>query len=217
MKFKIGGRMSKDADSLPGRSERLIPLARKALGDDMTIYVDSNGSYGVEKSIEIGRICEANRIAFLEEPCPFDQLWETKQIADALTIPIAGGEQESSQRRFRWMIKNDAVQIVQPDLFYYGGFVRAIRVARMAALTGKLCVPHMGGSTLGYLYVIHFASCVPNAGEYMEYKGKNDKVPYQCETSSLDCEDGFIHVPTGPGLGLDIDPAFIEASEKVIG
>ncbi len=215
VKLKVGGRMRKDVDSLPGRSEKLIPLARKILGDEMVIYVDSNGSYSVKKSIEIGRICEANNVGFFEEPCPFDYLWETKQIADALTIPIAGGEQESSLRRFRWMILNDAVQIVQPDLFYFGGFIRSIRVARMAAATGKLCVPHMGGSTLGYLYVIHFASFVPNVGKYMEYKGKNDKIPYRCETSSLDCDSGFVHVPTGPGLGYDIDPEFIKSSEKI--
>ncbi len=215
IKFKVGGRMSKDADSLPGRSEKLIPLAREVLGDDITIYVDSNGSYGVEKSIEIGRLCEKNNIGFFEEPCPFDHLWETKKIADALTVPIAGGEQESSQRRFRWMINNNAVQIVQPDLFYYGGFVRAIRVARMAEEAGMICIPHMSGTTLGYLYVLHFASCVPNAGKYMEYKGKNDRIPYTCDTSTLECKNGIVRVPAGPGLGIKIDPEFIKNSDKV--
>ncbi len=217
IKFKVGGRMSNDADSLPGRPHKLIPLARKTLGDEMNIFVDSNGSYGVEKSIEIGRICEANNIGFFEEPCPFDHLWETKQIADALDVPIAGGEQESSLRRFRWMIKENAVQIVQPDLFYFGGYVRTLRVARMAQAAGMKCIPHMGGSTLGYLYVLHFASFVPNAGRFMEYKGKNDKVPYECKTSSLDCINGKIRIPSGSGIGIEIDPDFINSMENVAG
>jgi len=114
------------------------------------------------------------------------------------------------------MIHHNAVQIVQPDLFYYGGFIRAIRVARMAAQANMTCTPHISGSTLGYLYVLHFASCVPNAGKHMEYKGKKDKIPFTCATSSLDLtEEGTIAVPSGPGLGIVIDPEYIQDAEQV--
>ncbi len=216
IKFKIGSRMSKNADYPPGRTEALIPLLREKLGDEMIIYTDSNGSYDVSEAIRIGKILQDHQIAFYEEPCRFDHLEETKQVADALEIPIAGGEQESSLHRFRWMIENNAVQIVQPDLFYFGGFVRSIRVARMAAQAQMLCTPHMSGSTLGYLYVLHFASCVPNAGQHMEYKGKKDRIPYSCATSSLELnEAGKIPVPTGPGLGVEIDPQYIKSSVRV--
>ncbi len=217
IKFKIGGRMSKNADSPPGRSEALIPLVRKVLGDDITIYADSNGSYDAPKAIEIGRLLEDANIAFYEEPCPFDHLDETKQVADALTIPIAGGEQESSLRRFRWMIHNDCVQIVQPDLHYFGGFVRSIRVARMAAEAGMPCTPHMSNSGLGYLYMLHFASCVKNIGPYQEYKGKSKGIPFSCDTSSLESRDGLVTTPSGPGLGVTFDPDFIRNAEVVIG
>ena len=216
VKFKVGGRMSKNADSLPGRSEALIPLARKVLGDKMVLYADSNGSYDAKKGIEIGRIMEEHNFGFYEEPCPFDCLEETKQVADAVNIPIAGGEQESSMRRFRWMIYNNAVQIVQPDLFYYGGFIRSIRVARMAAKAGLTCMPHMSGSGLGFLYVCHFAACVPNAGPHHEYKGRF-KIPISCDTSSLLSENGKIRVPTGPGIGVTIDPDFLRKAEIVTG
>ena len=59
------------------------------------------------------------------------------------------------------MIKNRVVDIVQPDLHYYGGFIRSLRVARMADAAGMLCTPHMSGSGLGFLDVAHFASCMP--------------------------------------------------------
>lgn len=216
VKFKIGGRMSKGADFPPGRTEALIPLVRETLGEEMTIYADSNGSYDAAQAIRIGRILEENNIAFYEEPCPFDYLEETKQVADALDIPVAGGEVEFSMRRFRWMIHHNAVQIVQPDLFYNGGFIRAIRVARMAAMANITCTPHMSGSTLGYLYVLHFASCVPNAGKHMEYKGRKDKIPYTCATSSLKLnKEGTITVPSGPGLGVVIDPEYIKDAKQV--
>ena len=92
---------------------------------------------------------------FYEEPCRFDHLEETKAVADALRIPVAGGEQEFSEYGFRWMIANRGVDIVQPDLHYHGGFIRSMRVARMAHAAGMLCTPHMSGSGLGYLDAAH--------------------------------------------------------------
>ena len=214
VKFRLGGRMSKNADSLPGRTEALIPLVRKSLGDDMTLYADSNSSYDAENAIRIGRLMEVHNYGFFEEPCRFDQLEETKQVADALTIPIAGGEQEFSHWRFRQMIYHRMVDIVQPDLHYYGGLVRAMRVARMAEAAGMLCVPHMSGAGLGYLDVAHFVSSIPNAGPHHEFKG-NTKLPIHCDTSSLKCEKGIVRVPSGPGYGVTIDPDFVRKAERV--
>ena len=80
----------------------------------------------------------------------------------------------------------------------------------MAEVMGKLCVPHISGSGLGYLYMMHFVSAIPNAGPYHEFKGFNRSIPVECKTSSLESEDGAVTVPTGPGMGLEIDPDFIE-------
>jgi len=145
IKFRLGGRMNKNVDSLPGRTEALIPLVRKTFGDGMTLYADSNSSYDTKEAIRIGRIMEANGFGFYEEPCEFDDLWSTKEVADALTIPVAGGEQEFSMHRWQWAIANRGLDIVQPDLHYGGGFIRATQVARMAAAAGMPVVPHMSG------------------------------------------------------------------------
>jgi len=201
VKFKVGGRMSNNADSIPGRTEGLIKIVRKALGEKITIYADANGSYDCRKGIEIGRLMEEHGIDMFEEPCPFDHLEQTKCVADALSIPVAGGEQETSLRRFRWMIHNGAVQVVQPDLHYNGGFIRAIRVARMAGRAGLTVVPHMSGSGVGYVDVLHFASCTPNAGPFHEYKGGLAKTGRWYDPP-LRARDGAINVPTGPGLGI---------------
>jgi L-alanine-DL-glutamate epimerase-like enolase superfamily enzyme len=214
LKFRLGGRMSKNADSLPGRSERLIPLVRETFGPEMTLYADANSSYDPRKAIEIGRLMEAHNYGFFEEPCRFDHLEETKEVADALRIPVAGGEQEFSEYGFRWMIRNRAVDIVQPDLHYYGGFIRSLRVARMADAAGLLCTPHMSGSGLGHLDVAHFASCLPNPTPFHEFKGNPD-IPVSSPTSSLKCESGMIRVPSGPGFGITIDPSFVRKARKV--
>jgi len=204
VKFKVGGRMSNNADSMPGRTEGLARLVRKHLGDKVAIYADANGSYDAPKGIEIGKLLQDHGSAMFEEPCPFDHLEETKQVADALEIPVAGGEQETSMHRFRWMIHHDAVQIVQPDLHYNGGFIRAARIARMAARAGMTIVPHMSGEGVGYVDVLQFASFTPNMGPFQEYKGSLEQTgPWY--DPPLRLKDGAINVPTGPGLGIAVD------------
>ncbi|MCF6356949.1 MAG: mandelate racemase/muconate lactonizing enzyme family protein [Draconibacterium sp.] len=209
VKFKIGGRMSKNADYPSDRSEKLIPMVREAFGSKMIIYADSNGSYDAKEAIRIGKILEEYKYDFYEEPVPFDWYHETKQVTDAMSIPVAGGEQEPSLRNFRWLIGNHALDIVQPDMFYFGGMIRSMKVARMAEIYGKPCVPHISGSGLGYLYMMHFVSAIPNAGPFHEFKGFNKNIPLECQTSGLISKDGIVKVPTGPGLGVEIDPEFI--------
>jgi L-alanine-DL-glutamate epimerase-like enolase superfamily enzyme len=208
LKIKIGGRMS-HVEYPAGRSEKLIPMVRKEFGDQMVCYADSNGSYDVAEGIKFGRLLEEYKFAFYEEPVPFDWYEETKAVTDAVEIPVAGGEQEASMHAFRWLIANDALEIVQPDLYYFGGFIRSMKVARMAAARGKVHTPHISDG-LGYLYMIHLVSAIPNAGPYHEFKGLSEDVPFECKTSSLKTENGVVTVPTGPGSGIEIDPAFIK-------
>ncbi len=192
--------MSRNADSLPERTEKLIPLARKVLGDRIDIHADSNSSYDAEQAIRVGRMLEDIGAVYFEEPCPFDHLEETKRVTDALSIPVAGGEQEFSQRRFRWMIENRGVDIVQPDLHYYGGLIRSKRVAQMAAVAGMPTTVHISGG-LGFVYMIHFASTTPDIGRYQEYKRGIEKYKDLFDPP-LEISDGALSVPTGPGVGI---------------
>ncbi len=214
IKFRLGGRMSRNADSREGRSEGLIALARKTFGDRMTLYADSNSSYTTSEAIRIGRLMEEHGYGFYEEPCEFDDLWSTKAVADALSVPVAGGEQEYSLHRWKWAIANRGVDIVQPDLHYGGGFIRAIKIARMAEHVGMTVVPHMSGGGLGYVEVVHFASFTSNAGPYMEFKG-NSNLPVICESSTLKAEHGSVVCPTGVGFGVTIDPDYVSRAKPV--
>jgi L-alanine-DL-glutamate epimerase-like enolase superfamily enzyme len=214
IKFRLGARMRYDADSTK-RDLAMIPLTRKTFGEKMTIYADANGSYDVPMALRIGKIMEEHKLRFLEEPVPFDYYEETREITSKLNILLAGGEQESSLRRFRWMIENRCVDVVQPDLLYFGGLCRAVKVARMAEAAGMECTAHLSGGDLGYLYVAHFASAVPNAGPHQEFKDQDETLPVSCATSTLKCAKGMLQVPSGPGLGVTIDPAFIKESRIV--
>lgn len=214
LKFRLGGRMSRNVDSLPGRTEAMIPMVRKAFGDQFVLYADANSSYDVPNALRIGRMMEEHHYGFYEEPVPFDEIWECKQVADELTIPIALGEQEFSLRRFAWCIENRAADIIQPDMHYFGGYIRCTKVARMAAAAGLNLVPHMSGGSLGYLDLVHFGSFTPNIGPYMEFKGNAD-IPVSCPTSPLKSKDGIVRCPTGPGFGVTLDPDFIKQAKPV--
>lgn len=206
VKYRLGGRMSRNQDSLPGRTEALIPLSRKSLGDKIAIHADANSSYDVSEGIRIGRMLEAIDAVFYEEPCAFDNLEATKRVAEALSIPVALGEQESSEWRFRWTIRDRVADVIQPDLFYYGGLIRSIRVARMAEVRGLPTTCHISGG-FGFVYMLHFASCVPRIGPWQEYKeGVKDYGSWF--DPALRIVDGALTVPSGPGCGI-ADPASV--------
>jgi L-alanine-DL-glutamate epimerase-like enolase superfamily enzyme len=214
VKCRLGARMHYD-DASTRRDLALIPTAREKLGDDATIYADANGSYDVPMAIRIGRILEEYDIAFFEEPCPFDYYEETRAVADALEIPIAGGEEESSMRQMMWLLDHDVHQVIQPDLLYFGGLTRSVKVARMAASIGIDCTAHISGRALGFLYMMQFASCVPNIGPFQEFKGNTDGVPVHSASSSLQPVDGMIDIPTEPGLGVEFDPEFLGGATEI--
>jgi L-alanine-DL-glutamate epimerase-like enolase superfamily enzyme len=210
VKFRIGGRMSANADASPGRTETLIALARQPLGDGIDLHADANSSYDPPQAIEVGRRLEDVGAVYFEEPCPFDHLEDTKLVADALTIPVSGGEQESSQRRFRWMIANRGVDIVQPDIHYYGGFIRSIRVARMAGMSTTV---HISGG-FDFVYMLIFAAVTTDIGAYQEYKrGIEERA--QWFEPALGIRDGSLCVPGGPGTGVADIRGFIDGSATV--
>jgi L-alanine-DL-glutamate epimerase-like enolase superfamily enzyme len=200
IKFRLGGRMSRNSDSLPGRTKELIPLTRKTFGDAIDLHGDANSSYDPPQAIEIGRMLEEHKFVYYEEPCQFDDLEGTKKVADALTIPVSGGEQEFSEHRFRWMIHHRGVDIVQPDLYYYGGMIRSRRVAHMAALAKMPTTVHISGG-FGFVYMLHFASTVPDIGRYQEYKLNLERYADWFEPK-LQIKNGALTVPQGPGVGI---------------
>lgn len=214
VKFKVGGRRNSQEHPV-GRTEKLIPLMRKAFSSDITIYVDCNGSYDAKEAIRIGKIVEQNNLDLFEQPVPTDWYEDWKKTADALNVPIASGGGEVSLRNFRWLIGNEAVQMVQQDLFYFGGMVRSMKVARMAETKGFHCTPHISGTGLGYIYMMHFVSTLPNAGPFHEFKGVGSEVPFTCDTSTLKPENGILQLPKGFGSGVEIDLKFLKKHKKL--
>lgn len=217
-----GDNLASDIDNAPGRTEKLIRLAREVFGDEMVLMIDGNGSYSVPEAIRIGKILQEYDYYWYEEPVPWDWYEEQKQVEQALSIPMAGGEVEFGMHGFRYLIGNEVFQFLQPDLFYFGGMIRTMQVARMAAAVGLQTTPHISGGGLGFVYMLQMVSVCPGAAEFHEFKmfetrdANGTLFSAESKAEQFESVDGVIRVPTGSGLGVRIDPDYIATHAPVV-
>ncbi|TCD15406.1 mandelate racemase/muconate lactonizing enzyme family protein [Oricola cellulosilytica] len=215
-KFRVGSEVGRNRDEWPGRTEEIIPAIAKALGEDADLLADANSCYSPERAIEVGRIMEANGLVHYEEPCPYWELEQTKQVSDALEIDVTGGEQDCDLPTWRRMIEMRAVDIVQPDVCYLGGIARTLRVCRMAEAAGLPVTPHCANLSLVTLFTMHLLRAIPNAGKYLEFSIEGaDYYPWQQGLFSNDpygIIDGQATVTDAPGWGVEIHPEWLAKS-----
>jgi L-alanine-DL-glutamate epimerase-like enolase superfamily enzyme len=215
-KIRIGKVCGHDQDQWPGRTEAIVPTVRKAIGNDISLLVDANSCYTPKKAIEVGKILEDNNVCHLEEPCPYWELEWTAQVTAALSVPVAGGEQDNDLAQWRRMIKMPAVDIVQPDICYVGGLTRALRVAKMAADANLPCVPHSANLAMVTIFTLHMLAIIPNAGPYIEFAIESwpwQKGIFQPE---LKIENGLVNFPQGPGWGVTIRKDWLKNANRQI-
>jgi len=215
VKFKIGGRMSDNHDASPGRTDTILELAYKKLAGKVTLMADANGSYDAKNAIEIGKRLQEMKYLWFEEPCPWEELSETKKVADALDMKIAFGEQNSSLWQFQWIIDNGVCDVVQPDLNYNGGFTRAARVARMARKVNMWICPHNTQTGAASVNILQFAAATPNIGPWMEYVSRGPSKKESWYAPNFEIKNGVIPVPSGPGMGVQFDPDFLKTAKVV--
>lgn len=214
-----GDNLATDIDNAPGRTEKLIRMARDVFGDDMVLMIDGNGSYSVKEAIRIGNILEEYQYEFYEEPIPWDWYEEQKQVEQALSIQMAGGEEEFGLHAFRYLIGNEVFQILQPDIFYFGGMIRTMQVARMVEAAGLKVTPHISAGGFGFLYMLQMVSVCPAAYTYHEFKmfetrdANGDLIPVEPKQGAFESLDGNLSVPQGAGLGVTIDPDYLKTHE----
>jgi L-alanine-DL-glutamate epimerase-like enolase superfamily enzyme len=213
-KWRVGAECGRDQDEWPGRTEAVIPVVSKALGDGIDKLVDGNSCYSPARAIEVGRMLEDNGIGHFEEPCPYWEPEQTKQVKEALSIDVAGGEQDCDLSWWRYTIGLRCVDIVQPDVMYMGGINRTLRVAKMAADAGLPCTPHAANLSLVTLCTMHLLRAIPNAGKYLEFSIEGeDYYPWQQNLFVEDpytIVDGHATVTDAPGWGVEINPAWLD-------
>ena len=211
-KVRAGAEVGRDQDEWPGRTEEIIPAMRAAL-PDAALLIDANSCYSPKRAIEVGRILEDNGFCHFEEPCPYWELEQTKEVTDALSIDVTGGEQDCDLPTWRRMIDMRAVDIAQPDILYLGGIARTLRVCKMAEAAGLPITPHCANLSAVTLFTMHLLKAVPNAGDYLEFAIEGpDYYPWQQDLFVRDpyvIANGHATVTEEPGWGFEVSPDWL--------
>ena len=214
-KFRIGKECGRDQDEWPGRTEEIIPAMRNAL-KDATLLADANSCYSPPRAIEVGRILEDNGIAHYEEPCPYWRPEWTKKTADALSVDVAGGEQDNNLALWRYLTEARAMDIAQPDVCYVGGMFRAMQVGEMAKRAQMPLTPHAANLSMVTIFTMHLLCASPNAGPYLEFSIEDESY-YPWQYGIYDpmpfARDGKVAVSDSPGWGVSVRKEWLHRAQ----
>jgi len=130
-------------------------------------------------------------------------------VAEATSVRIAAGEQEGTVWGFDRLIREGKVDVAQPDLSRCGGFTVARKVITLAGLAGCAVCPHAWKSDLLTAASLHFNAVLPKA-LYQEYNVCEDPLARDLCRPALKCVDGWLAVPEGPGLGVEVNREIVE-------
>ncbi len=200
------GPLPPDADVK--RDLETLATVRRAIGDGIELLYDVNNGYSVQTAIRVGREIEAFNVIHYEEPVAQTDYAGYAKVVDAVDVPVAAGEHEYTRWQFRDLIRIANPDIVQPDLVKCAGISEAVKVAALASAHHKLLCPHQTQPTVGQAANLHFTSVfvTNDMAQELDHTAMKSAL-HSLFKNPLEFKNGRITVPTGPGLGLELDEA----------
>lgn len=201
MKLRVGDTHEKDLERVSG--------IRQAFGSEVELAADAGTRYQTADLHRIAEMCDAGKLAWLEEPFTPDNLPGYRRLRDVTTTPLAAGENHFSRFELRSLIAEQVIQFVQADACKTGGITEILKIAALAGAWHLQFAPHTSASVLSTAASVQVLSVAPNA------------FIYEADVSAINAfrddlgapfeiKDGEIMAPDGPGLGVDIDERLIE-------
>ena len=204
LKMKVGLGVAQDL-----RHARALRLA---IGDDVDLMVDANHAYSGREALSFARQVEPLNIRFFEEPLSPEDYEGYRQLRQRTDIPIAGGECEYLMAGFRHLLANQCVDIAQPDICAAGGLTEVKRIAALANAFQTNVIPHSWGSGIAFAAGLHLVSTldiVPGRltmpQPLLEMDRSENPLRDRLTAPRFQAVNGFVDVPTAPGLGVDVD------------
>jgi len=203
---------------------RTVELVRESVGDSMEIMVDANQAqssgkwqpgviWDYRRAYETGKLLQDLNVYWLEEPLQRFAFKELAQLNRSLSLPVAGGENNRGIHDFRTMVENDVYDVLQPESMVMDGITELRKIGTLAEFYGKKIVPHHGGGDIGVIAHLHLVASWPHA-PFLELLNDPPIGSYKHKFAIFDnppqVHDGWIDLPDKPGLGVEIDPIFIE-------
>jgi L-rhamnonate dehydratase len=191
-----------------GRSARLdveLVAAARAAGPDIELMIDvGKGWSSIRDGIDRVMAMAEYRPAWIEEPFMPDDYAKYAALARAVAVPLAAGEEETTVADFERLIEAGAVEIIKPDVTRAGGITELMRIAEVARRRGRRCIPHAWSTGIIKAATLHVLAAMPEA-EYMEYCVQSTPLNESLVAQEFPVVDGFVRVPDGAGLGVDVD------------
>ena len=203
---------------------RTVELVRESVGDSMEIMVDANQAqssgkwqpgviWDYRRAYETGKLLQDLDVYWMEEPLQRFAFKELAQLNRSLSLPVAGGENNRGIHEFRTMVENDVYDVLQPESMVMDGITELRKIGTLAELYGKKIVPHHGGGDIGVIAHLHLVASWSHA-PFLELLNDPPIGSYKHKFAIFDnppqVENGWIDLPDKPGLGVEIDPGFIE-------
>lgn len=200
MKLRVGDSMARDLER--------VTAIRAAFGPEITLAADAGTRYRTADVSGIAEICEAGRLAWLEEPFTPDNLPGYRRLRDLTPTPLAAGENHFTRHELRTLISEEIIQFVQADACKTGGITEILKIAAVAGAWHLQFAPHTSASVLSTAASLHVLSVAPNAFIYeADVSAIN---AFRDELGKpFEIVGGMIQAPDAPGLGVDVDESLI--------
>jgi L-rhamnonate dehydratase len=194
------------------KNVELVRTLREAVGDDYDLMFDCWQAMDVNYMAELIDRIEAYRPRWLEECVMPDRIDSYVRIRQSTRIPLAGAEHEYTRWGFRRFIDAGALDVIQPDIYWCGGFSETLKIAAYATAHDLITIPHGHSSAA----TIHFSAVQsPIHTPYQEYLVKWNSIHQYFLLDPVEARDGMIQVPDRPGFGMALDMSKVESEEEI--
>ncbi len=185
-----------------------VKAVREAVGPSVDLMIECHGRFNMWSAIRMAQKLEPFDPFFYEEPLPPDNIDALAEVQRAIRLPIATGERLFTRWDFRMLLEKQAARIIQPDICHAGGIMEVKKIAAMAETYYVAVQPHNSIGPLCTLASLHLDASIPNV-IIQEFFYPYLELYNEMLTEPIKCENGYLEIPTGPGLGSDINEKFI--------
>jgi galactonate dehydratase len=185
-----------------------VAAIREAVGPEIDVALDFHRAVSPAMARILVKELEPLRPMFVEEPTHPENVDALLEITRSTTIPIATGERNTTRWGFREICEKKAAAVLQPDIRHCGGILELRKIAAYAEVHYIGMAPHSAADAVGVAASLQVMAVTPNF-VIQEFGGGTGEGLF---TEPLRFVDGFVELPEGPGLGIEIDPEGLEAN-----
>lgn len=188
-----------------------VETVRNIIGYEIPLAADHFGHIGVEDCIRLAKSLDKYRLAWLEDMIPWQYTDQYVRLANSCETPICTGEDIYCKEEFLKLFRARAIATCHPDLATSGGILETKRIGDLAQEHGISMAMHMAGTPIAAMASVHCAAATEN---FLALENHSVDIPWWNEVvtglPNPIIQDGYIHVPEAPGLGVDLNPEVIK-------